>query len=122
MKPSALSRAWSNSLPMLRTDSWRNAELALERVDLFAPHLPVALGKLGRQHDDADREELVAAVEHRSEAGRVPAGLLAELGTQIGYRTGVRRMPERSTDDRSHGAAHGETRHAADNLAPVAHC
>jgi hypothetical protein len=99
----------------------RNAELALEGVDFLALHRAVAFGELGRQHDNAYGEELVAAVQHRGEAGRVDAGLLAQLLAKVGHGTGIGRMTERRANHSAHWAAHGEARHAADDLAPVAH-
>jgi hypothetical protein len=99
----------------------RNAELALECVDLLALHQAVALGELGRQHDHADREELIAAVEHRGEARGVPSDLGPELRAEVRHGASVRRVTQRRPDHRAHRPAHGETSHAADDLAPVAH-
>ncbi len=99
----------------------RNAELALEGVDFLAFHRAVAFGELGRQHDDAYGEQLIAAMQHRGEAGGIDAGLLAQLLAKVGHGAGIGRMTERRADNSAHWAAHGKSRHAADDLAPVAH-
>ena len=99
----------------------RNAELAFEGVDFLALHWAVAFGELGRQHNNTYGEELVTAMQHRGEAGGVDAGLLAQLLAKVRHGTGIGRVPERRADNSAHWAAHGEARHAADDLAPVAH-
>jgi hypothetical protein len=91
----------------------RDAEQALEGVDLGADHRPVALGQLGRQHHHRDGEELLLRAEHGGEVG----GVRSQPGPQ---RARIRRV--------AHGGAHHgadrptrrEAGDAADDLAPEA--
>src|SRR6185437_13139284 len=96
----------------------RDAELALEGVDLGAFDRGVAFGELGGEHHHADGEELLALAEQ----GGHPRGAETQLAQpHIGHDAAVRGMAEGGAKHRAERAAHRKAGHAADDLAPVAH-
>ncbi len=108
----------------------RDAEVALEGLDLGAIHRAVALGELGREHDDRDREDFLAPAEQggdarraerRARAAKGAAELASHLAAQIAERAGIRRVAERGADDEAERPSHGQARHPADDLAPISH-
>ena len=91
----------------------RDAEQALEGVDLGPHDRPVALGELGREHHHRDGEELLLRAEHGGEVGRVGPQPRAQ-------RPGIGRVAHGRAHDRADRPAGGEAREAADDLAPEA--
>ncbi len=98
----------------------RDAELALEGVDFQPRHGSVALRELGRQHHDADREQLVAPAQKRRQTRGVEREI-AEARPHVGGGAVVGGVTERRAHHRTEWPSHGKSRHAANDLAPVAH-